>query len=120
MYIGITSKTYKLRADILSNIFGTSTSEGNVKLVNCQCSVGYITNKTLINCPSIEQRITCLNKCINQRKTINIFLIEDSNLKTEIFNNIINDYLTLKTSKLCQICNSNTTAKVTAAGKFYI
>lgn len=114
LHTGITTKTYRLRADILCDVFGTSV-KGNINLVNCYSSVAYVTSKTLINCPSIEHEVSCSKGCTNYRKTMNILLLDNSDIMKTSFDNVIKDYLTL-TPKMCQTCNTSTTAEVIAAG----
>ncbi|KAM0727893.1 hypothetical protein ACS0PU_005362 [Formica fusca] len=64
----ITQQSYKLRAQILKEIFTNKILSNTCILVDCAVNVGSLCNKLFAKCPFFKEISTCSNGCLKREK----------------------------------------------------
>lgn len=73
---GISFSSYKLRAQILLEIFSFS-AVGDCKCVNCETNVGYLASILFKDVPSFEETSSCNSGCPPRYKKLSVIQIDE-------------------------------------------
>lgn len=101
---GINLSSYKLRGQILSEIFSIS-DVGGCKYVNCETNVGYLASILFKDVPSFEETSCCNSGCPPRHKKLSVIQIDKLKIaEASIANNfdeVINQSVYLKGEHPC-------------------
>lgn len=105
---GINLSSYKLRAQILLEIFPISNA-GDCKYVNCETNVGYLASILLKNVPSFEETSRCNSGCPPRYKKLSVIPIDELKIKeasiANNFDEIIKQSVYLESEHPCCLKN---------------
>lgn len=97
---GISPYTYKLRAQILLEIFPTRANIGGCIYVNCETNVSYLAGILFKDIPSFQE-----TSCLPRYKNLSVIQIEESKLaeanNEEAFNKLIKKCVSLEGKLPC-------------------
>uniref|UniRef100_A0A6M2DQI9 Putative kDa protein in nof-fb transposable element n=1 Tax=Xenopsylla cheopis TaxID=163159 RepID=A0A6M2DQI9_XENCH len=91
---GVTQYTYKVRAQILLEIFA-STDTAEFKNLNCETNIGYMAGLLFKETPSFNEVSQCNNSCTPRHKKLPVIQIEDVKLIDGNLTEIITRHLFL-------------------------
>lgn len=97
---GITPYSYKLRAQILLEIFPISNAGGS-KYVNCETNVGYLAIILFKDVPSFEETSHCDSGCSPRYKKLPVIQIEESQITVNDFDDLIKQSVSLEGKRRC-------------------
>lgn len=113
----ITSKIYRLRAEILCRIFQKAARDkSSIDQIDCICTAGYISSKILLACPSITYSLICHNACSDIISKMNVLLMDYASLSTIPFDDVIRSNVNISSS--CPKCNFNMKSIIQTAGNY--
>ena len=116
---GINHNSYKLRAQILLDIFPSSIV-GNCKFINCVTNVGYLGNILFKNIPSFKETSQCNSGCPPRLKNLSVIQIEDSRIaNNENFNEAVRGSILLEGERPCcsRYCHGSEKTTLSETGK---
>lgn len=98
---GINHNVYKLRAQILSDIFPVC-NVGGVKYVNCETNVGYLAGILLKETSSFKELSQCNFGCPPRHKALPVIQIEENKIAQSInFDEVVHENVILKEKHPC-------------------
>lgn len=96
---GISHYVYKLRAQILSDIFPVSDISGG-KYIDCETNVGYLAGILLKASPSFKETSKCNNGCPPRHKMLPVIQIEEVKIADSInFDKVVKESVILEGDK---------------------
>ncbi|CAG9818821.1 unnamed protein product [Phaedon cochleariae] len=100
---GINQHAYRLRGEILKEIYKESTNVllENHYLVNCESNIITVVTNIFGNLPSIQEASTCDQGCPIRNKNLRFICIEPLLLGSYSFKNLLTEYFMLKGPREC-------------------
>lgn len=105
VHFGVRKLSYRLRAEILINIFSGNTLPNNCILIDCQVTIGFLCNKLFAKYPTFREVSRCSKLCAERLKVLPIVNIEIDTLIQKDFVQLEKD-ITLQPQRCCKTnCN---------------
>lgn len=117
---GISQHVYKLRAQILSEIFPISDI-GGCKYINCETNVGYLASALFKETPSFIETSQCNLGCPPRYKKLSVVQIEERQITDENFNEIVTQSVCLEGEHPCctKHCTGLEKTTLSETGKYF-
>jgi len=103
---GIRKHSYRLRGQILNDIFTGTSLPNNCILIDCTVNIGYLCSKLFTKHPPFSEVSKCSNNCTERKKIFSLLHANINSLIHEDFNAIENNIIIQGSRRCCQTnCN---------------
>lgn len=93
--------SYRLRAQILKEIFSSSIQRGNCILIDCQVTIGFLCNKLFADYPTFREVSRCSNGCSERIKMLPSVNVQLNTLMQKDFKRLEQD-IVLQPHRCCR------------------
>jgi len=116
---GIRKHSYRLRGQILNDIFTGTSLPNNCILIDCTVNIGYLCSKLFTKHPPFSEVSKCSNNCTERKKIFSLLHANINLLIHEDFNAIENNIIIQGSRRCCQTnCNGFETTTLSHTGNY--
>lgn len=118
---GIKKQSYKLRAQILDEIFEATLLPNNCILIDCVVNVGFLCSKLFTKYPPFIEISKCSNNCVERKKIFPLLHVDINLLLCQDFTAIENNIIINGLRRCCQPnCSGFETTTFSHTGNYYL
>lgn len=118
---GIEKQSYKLRAQILDEIFTGTLLPNNCILIDCAVNVGFLCSKLFTKYPSFTEVSKCSNDCAERKKIFPLLHVDINLLICQDFKAVENNIIIKGLRRCCQKnCSGFETTTFSHTGNYYL
>jgi len=118
---GIRQQSYKMRAQILKDIFTNKILSDTCILIDCAVNVGSLCNKLFAKCPFFKEISRCSNGCLKREKAFSLLQTDINSLIQQDYKAVENSIIIQGSRHCCQKnCNGLETTTFSHISKYHL